>query len=731
MSKHQLVIVSNRLPVSVRREAGKLVFEPSSGGLATAMTSIGDSKNRVWVGWPGIASDDLTSEEKDQIVEELKVHGCAPVFLTKSQVEQYYDGYANDVLWPLFHYFQDTSSYKDEYWRVYQEVQLEFARVTSEHAEQESTIWVHDYHLMLLPHLLRQSYPNASIGFFLHIPFPSFEIFRSLPQRKTLLAGLLGADLIGFHIYDYARHFASSCERLLGLEPHDEMMEYQGRMIKFDTFPIGIDYKKFYEATSHPAARQAERTMRHSNKGKKILISVDRLDYSKGIPQRLEGFQRFLEDYPEYHGKVCLQMVAVPSRTEVETYQALRDDVEKTVSRINGMYGTAEWTPISYRFKNLPFDEIVGLYMAGDVALVTPVRDGMNLVAKEYVATKHDGRGVLILSEMAGAIDELSEAIAVNPNDTTSISKAILQALTMTKREQKDRLQIMHRRLSSYTVKAWTKDFMKELDAAGRYSRQYRRQMDDGEIAELLEEYDKASRRLLIFDYDGTLRDYVSSPRAFMAMPSLRLRRMIKRLVANSHNQVAVVSGRSRQALSAWFFDKRITLVAEHGAWIRKDGKWEHRANDFHKVKKELTPILKQYTARTSGSAIEEKDSSTVWHYRNVVPELAYNRAKELTRDILSILKTDSIGVFTGNKILEVRPKSIDKGKAVTELVEKHKPDFILCAGDDYTDEDMFGTLKENDNAHTIKVGSGDTKAKHQLGGVARMLHLLSEISAR
>ena len=727
MRTYKLVVVSNRLPISVSKRDGKLHFEASSGGLATAMSTL-DKKDRVWVGWPGIASDDLTPEEKQEITDELVDHGCYPVFLTKEQVELFYEGYSNDTLWPLFHYFQSLAHQKEAYWQTYIEVNKLFAASVKKVADATGSIWVHDYHLMILPQKLREILPDTSIGFFLHIPFPSFEIYRLLPQRKELLEGLLGADLIGFHIFDYARHFLSSCLRLLGVSNQQGTLEYQGRTIKTDAYPIGIDYKKFRDALNEPETKKAISSLEQNHKGIKIIVSVDRLDYSKGIPQRLDAFKTLLETHPKWRGKVKLMMIAVPSRTEVGSYQQLRDTIEQSVSRINGEYGTVDWTPISYQFQNRPFHEVVALYAAADVALVTPIRDGMNLVAKEYIASKHNRPGVLILSEMTGAIDELPEALSINPLNTHSVAQAMNDALTMGKREQQRRIRDMQRRLRTYTVQSWALYFLGDLEAAadgrGRY---HRKVMTEDDRATILDSYEAARSRLIILDYDGTLKDFVTSPRALLAQPSLRLRRLIKRLAEVEHTHVAIVSGRPKKALDRWFRGIDVTLVAEHGAWTKYDGKWSRVESDFTSTKKQLRPIFERFVSRTAGAEVEEKDYSLVWHYRNVVPELAYVRAGELKRELVNVIEDDDIGIYSGDKIIEVKPVGISKGSAVAELDAIYEPEFTLVAGDDFTDEDMFRELAHQ--AVTVKVGPGHTRARFRLNGVAEMNELLEELS--
>jgi trehalose 6-phosphate synthase/phosphatase len=541
--------------------------------------------------------------------------------------------------------------------------------------------------------------------------------------------GLLGADLIGFHIYDYARHFLSSCLRLLGIPSHQGLLEYDGRTVKADAYPIGIDYGKFTDALQHKETKKSIETIQKSNKHQKLIVSVDRLDYTKGIPERLEAFRLLLEKYPEYIGKVRLLMVEVPSRTEVETYKNLRDTIEQAVSRINGMYGTVDWAPISYQFQNLPFNEIVALFAAADVALVTPIRDGMNLVAKEYLASKQKSPGVLILSEMAGAIDELPEALGINPGDTHLVAEAMHEALEMPKKEQLRRLGVMQRRLRSYTVQAWGEDFMNDLTQAGSARQmQHKKRMSAESRAELTAAFKQASTRLILLDYDGTLRKFVSTPRASAAKPTREVLKLLKKLTNDPKNQVAIVSGRPKKTLQGWFKGIRLTLAAEHGAYTRYDEEWVPVEDDFRPIKKQLRPILEKYVSRTAGSEIEEKDFALVWHYRNVAPELAFVRANELRRELEESLTDDSIGVFSGNKIVEIKPADINKGTIAAELDAVYQPDFVLCAGDDYTDEDMFGEL--SDSTFTIKIGPGDTKARFQLASIEELLKLLEELTA-
>ncbi len=727
-NKASTVIVSNRLPVSVRREKGKLVYEASSGGLATAMSSL-EADSKVWVGWPGIDAETLTDSERDEITTELQQQGCFPVFLTAKDVELFYEGYANDTLWPLFHYFQNVAQYSQAYWQAYQAVNQKFADVTAQVSADEAKIWIQDYHFLLLPRLLREQMPGAAIGFFLHIPFPSFEIYRLLPQRKELLEGLLGADVIGFHVYDYAQHFLDSCRRLLGVSSSSGMIEHDGRVIKVSAYPIGIDYAKFRTQLATTETKEAIRQLDEAYPGQKLILSVDRLDYSKGIPERLEAFRLLLEGHPNYKGKIKLLMVAVPSRTGVEAYQQLRDEIEKTVSRINGTYGTVNWAPISYQFQNRPFSEVVALYAHANVMLVTPIRDGMNLVAKEYVASKKRRGGVLLLSEMAGAIDELPEALSINPNNTHSVAAAMHRALTMPVREQKERLTAMQKRLSTVTVQQWGQEFMNDLDGTLKQAGTSRRQLSLAQRQRIAVRYKTAKHRLIILDYDGTLRGFVKTPSPLAAAPTLRIRRIIKALTDQPNTTVAIVSGRTKRALSGWFVGLPVVLAAEHGAWKRFGKRWQQVETNFRKDKKRIRAIMQKYSDRTKGAEIEEKDHALVWHYINVEPDIAFKRASELCRELTELLDGEDIAVSEGRAIVEVKPSAITKGNVVRELCREYPADFILCAGDDYTDEDMFRELRDNPSAITIKVGQSDTTARHAVAKPAKLLDVLESLA--
>jgi trehalose 6-phosphate synthase/phosphatase len=581
---------------------------------------------------------------------------------------------------------------------------------------------------MLLPKLLREKMPEATIGFFLHIPFPSFEIFRLLPWRQEILEGLLGSDLIGFHTYDYVRHFLSSAFRITGHEHHLGNITLKNRVVRTETFPMGIDYRAYADAPNQPDVIKEIEKMRKTVGDRKIIASVDRLDYTKGILQRLEAFDWFLTKYPKYKGKVTMILVAVPSRTNVADYQKLRNDLEKLVGRVNGENSRIDYIPVWYLYRSLPFKGITALYSVADVALVTPLRDGMNLIAKEYVAAKEKHNGVLILGEMAGASAELGEALIVNSNNKQEIVSAIKKALDMPAEEQVQRLKPMQKRLSTYDIARWTKDFLETLtELKHKQKKMSMRKLTKQVAAHLCGEYKKAKKRLLLLDYDGTLVKFHDKPD--QAGPDKKILDLLKKLSQNDSTKIVVVSGRDKTTLGKWLGDLDISLIAEHGGWIRwQNGRWHHAVEILSEDwKSQIRPILQVYADRTPGATVEEKEFSLVWHCRKSEPALAEVRLHELMDTLVNLTHNMQVGVFEGSKILEVKQHNINKAHATDNTMRKFKPDFILAAGDDYTDEDMFRVLPKN--AYSVKVGSGASEARYFAESVDEIRDLLFRLT--
>ncbi|MFQ5908090.1 MAG: bifunctional alpha,alpha-trehalose-phosphate synthase (UDP-forming)/trehalose-phosphatase [Thermoplasmata archaeon] len=722
----RLALVSNRLPITVDRKEGDLDFYPSVGGLATGLTSLYEARESIWIGWPGLVTEDLRKGEKEAVTERFnEEYRSHPVFLSQKDVASYYEGFSNRTLWPLFTYFPHHASYDEELWEAYQRVNEHFRDVILNVVSQDDILWIHDYHLMLLPSLIRRELPDVRMGFFLHIPFPSFEIFRLLPWREELLRGVLGADLVGFHTYDYVRHFRSSIRQILGAEEALDSVIWESRLVRLDAFPMGIDYERFAGAVESPGVQREVSRIREELGERQAILSLDRLDYTKGILERLDAFDLFLQKNPEYKRKVTLILVTVPSRTGVEAYASLKKEIDERVGRLNGKHGSLGWVPVWYLYRDLDFSTLVALYQYADVALVTPLRDGMNLVAKEYLATKLDAEGVLILSERAGAEKELGEALVVNPNDPLGVAEALREALTMSEEEQQERNKPMQQRLRRYGVLRWAEDFLDRLaDTKERQRALQAKRLTHADRRALVDAYRGSRSRLLLLDYDGTLAPFHLKPGK--AVPDENLVALLTRLSSDPANEVIVVSGRDRPTLEAWFGEERIGLVAEHGAWSRwRSGAWEKAPPARNDWKPEIRSTLEWFVDRTPGSSVEEKDFSLVWHYRRVDPDMAPLRARELKDTLIDHVADLGLVALEGNKVVEVKNAGVDKGTAVQKWLQSREWNFILSVGDDVTDEDVFNRLP--DNAHSLKVGMGPTKAGHSVAAPEDVRSLLKE----
>jgi len=721
----RLLIVSNRLPLSVEKRRGRLRFEASIGGLATALGAFYKSHPSIWIGWPGIELEKIKGEEKD-VETRLLSESCQPVFLSEQDVEDYYHGFCNKTIWPLFHYFPEYTVYSQDFWQAYKRVNEVFASAVAEVAEDGDIIWVHDYQLMLLPELIRDRLSKATIGFFLHIPFPSFEVFRLLPWRQQILNGLLKADLIGFHTHDYVWHFLDSVHNLMGYEAAMGQITTADRIVKADIFPMGIDYKHYSRAAKDSKVQTEVSKFRARLGNCKIILSIDRLDYTKGIPKRLEGFSLFLEKHPEHREKLILVLVVVPSRTKVEHYAQLKKQVDELVGAINGKYGSIGWTPIWYLYRSLPFNSLIALYNMSDIGLVTPLRDGMNLIAKEYIATKTKGKGVLILSETAGAARELGEAIIINVNNPEEIAQALTEGLAMPKKEQIERNRIMQKRLRNYNVQRWAGEFIDRLLHTRRLQDEIEaRGLIDEARSEFVSDFQKSQRRLLLLDYDGTLVPFAGTPEK--AKPSGEVVRLLKKLAKDPKNEVVLISGRDKYTLKKWFGRLKIGLVAEHGAWTKEKGKgWEMIEALINDWKDEVRPALELCVDRTPGSFIEEKGFSLAWHYRKANPRLGALRARELTNDLLNLTANLNLQVLEGSRVVEVKSASVNKGRAALQWLSREDWDFILAIGDDLTDEDVFKVLPAT--AWSIKVRFSASAAKFNLGSPSEVSSLLKEL---
>jgi trehalose 6-phosphate synthase/phosphatase len=729
----RLLIVANRLPVTVRPTLDGVEVERSTGGLATGMSRPHEQSGGLWIGWSG-AGDDLTPAQQAELEAQLATQRLVGVPLTRDLVARYYEGYSNGVLWPLFHYLLDQVPLQVSDWDAYVQANEQFAEVVATQYRPGDLIWIHDYQLLLLPGLVRRRLPEARIGFFLHIPFPSEELFRTLPARRQLLEGLLGADLVGFHTPTYLRHCATALTDILGLTVDIDRVQLPGREVRLGVFPMGVDASLFQNLSREPAV-EAEAEALRGDGSVRILVGVDRLDYTKGIPRRLLAFERMLQTHPELRQQVRLVQVAVPSRTGVEAYQDFRSLVDGLVGRINGAFGTPRWVPVHYIFRGLSSEDLVALYRAADVMLVTPLRDGMNLVAKEFVASRTDGDGVLVLSEFAGASWELPEALPVNPYDTDATAEVIFRALTMEPEERRARLTPLRERVATFDVHRWVSSFLEQLE---RVTDPAARALSPiaGEAA-LRDELTTASEHndelLLLLDYDGTLVPFTATPE--LARPDAALIHLLRSLAGRPDTEVHIVSGRGREALEQWIGGLPIWLHAEHGFWSRPPGQAEWTpAADIHASWREpVLAILRDITARTPGSLIEVKAVAIAWHYRMADLETGARRANELRIHLNQLLSNQPVEILAGNRVLEIRPYGVHKGRILAPMSpEREARTTILAIGDDRTDEDLFTSLPPD--AISVKVGPGSTRARFRLestSSVRALLQMLAETGVR
>jgi trehalose 6-phosphate synthase/phosphatase len=728
----RLVIVANRAPVTVTEVDGGYEYKESAGGLATGLRAYAENEKSgleiVWVGWPGTVVHDEETV-RAELLKRFNIHG---VFLSTDEVDKFYGGFCNKTIWPLFHYFPSYARYDPTFWETYVKINDRFADTVANILKPDDIIWVQDYHLMLLPALLRKQAPDNSIGFFLHIPFPNYEVYRLLPTswRREILEGLLGADLIGFHTHDYRTYFLRSVMRVLGLDDRMGEVLYNKRLIKVDTFPMSIDFDKYHSATKKDDVHKEKTQIQEHLRGVKSILSIDRQDYSKGILNRLEAYEYFLEQHPEWRQRVTMIMVVVPSRDDVERYQTTKKEIDEHVGRTNGTYGTLDWTPIHYQYRSLSFPELSALYNTCDVALITPLRDGMNLIAKEYVAARTDDTGVLILSEMAGAADELDQAILINPNNIGETAEAINRALAMPPEEQARRLKVMQARIQDYTVFRWAEDFLTTLNDIRYEQGELRTKLIDTHTrTKVVSEFSKSASRLIFLDYDGTLAPFVDNPTE--AVPDVELKTTLTSIANTPNTRIILMSGRDRNTMTRWFSDVSVDMAAEHGLYLKKKHHLWRMIKPVRKSwKKKVRPIFDHYAKKLPGALVEEKEYSLVFHFRKSDPHFASVRVKELANHLASFMANMDLQLLYGNKVIEVRNAGIDKGVAAMDWLSNvmMRPVFVLAIGDDVTDEDLFRAMPKE--AYTIKVGLQPSHAKYNLATQNDVLEFLQELAA-
>lgn len=717
-SAGRLVVLSNRLPFTVRQERhGATTFERSAGGLVAALEPAMARRGGTWIGWPG-APGRIESR-----IPAPKGYEFLPIQLSAQEVRLYYQGFSNRTLWPLLHSFPTRMALDRRDWLAYEAVNERFARAAAEVAEGAALVWIHDYQLMRCAAHLRRLRPETRSAFFLHVPFPPYDLFRILPWDREILRGMLACDRIEFHSAGYSANFLDCAERLLGLrvDRRRGQVEHGDRTVSVGVSPLGIDYALYERLAREAPAPESPRPER-------LVLGVDRLDYTKGIPQRIAAFVRFLELHPEHHGKVMLLQIAEPSRGEVAEYQRLKREVDELVGGANGRFSSASWTPIRYVNRSVPPEELAGLYRDADVALVTPLRDGMNLVAKEYVASQVNEPGVLILSRLAGAAETMREALQVNPYNIDGVADSLHQALVMDLSERTARMRALQQRERRNDVFAWLDGVLRAALAEARI-----RPVETAD-AEAWLGSELADRPLALFlDYDGTIAPIVPHPGS--ARIGKGMEEALAACAARPDTEVAIVSGRALADVRARIDIPGLCFAGNHGLEIEGPGIEPFEHPDLpHFVQRSIELAKALQGILEPGAWVEEKGASLTLHYRQVDPArqaAVAERAHEVIR---------SAGYQARDAILAVEarpPIGWDKGRAVLHLLRaRHGPAWsehlsVVYIGDDDTDEDAFRVLLGL--GITFCVGRADrpTLASRRLPNVEAVETLLRWVAER
>jgi trehalose 6-phosphate synthase/phosphatase len=700
-----LVVVSNRLPFRAERDVGGLSLMRSAGGLVAALEPALEQRGGVWVGWAGATREEAEAAGGVVLPAAGRIRYRA-VSLTASEVTHYYGGFSNRTLWPLFHYFVGKTQIDGATWRVYERVNERFAEAAAAEGGDQALVWVHDYQLLRAPHHLRRLLPRSRIAFFLHIPFPSAEVFRVLPWSRSLLQGMLACDLVGFHVQSYVEHFLTCAERLLGAEVDRAagVVRFEGREVSVQAHPIGIDVALIERlAEARPPATATIHGTRVSE-----ILGADRLDYTKGIYERLLAVERLLERHPGYRRRMRFTQVLVPSRERVAEYAELKRQIDETVGRINGRFSEPGWSPLRYLVRALPLEELVPLYRGADVALVTPLRDGMNLVAKEYVVAQLESDGVLILSEMAGAADELQEALVVNPFDIEAVAEALHRALSMSEDERRARMSALRHRVSRHDVHKWVSDFLHAADAAEERAGRAVASAADVTRRRLAPWLAQRATLALFLDYDGTLVPLATRPEEARLPDATR--HTLLQAARMPNLDTVIVSGRALDDVRRMVDVSGLTYVGNHGFEIEGPGiSFRHPQADRSRASLEAAADA-LIALGVPGARVERKGATVAYHVR----EVAAAEREAAARSAEGLLRRQRLRVTLGKMVVEGRPP-VDwhKGRAVQHvLVHRHGADWpsrvrALYIGDDLTDEDAFRSLRGI--GRSIRVASAPT----------------------
>ncbi|RLN34516.1 alpha,alpha-trehalose-phosphate synthase [Panicum miliaceum] len=791
--RERVIIVANQLPVRAARRPGGAGWD-FAWDEDSLLLQVRDSlrahhgRGDVEFVYVGGLRDDVPPAEHDQVAHELlEGFRCVPTFLPADLRSRFYHGFCKQQLWPLFHYMLPLSPelggrFDRLLWQAYVSVNKIFAdKILEVISPDEDFVWVHDYHLMVLPTFLRKRFNRVKLGFFLHSPFPSSEIYKTLPVREELLRSLLNADLIGFHTFDYARHFLSCCSRMLGLKYESQRgyiaLEYYGRTVTIKILPVGVHLEQLQSVLNLPetGVKVAELLKQFNHRNRMLLLGVDDMDIFKGISLKLLAFEQLLMQHPEWRGRVVLVQIANPARGKGKDVKEVQEESDAMVKRINDAFGQPDYQPVILIDKPLQFYERMAYYAVAECCLVTAVRDGMNLIPYEYIITRQGNemidrilglgpssrkKSMLVVSEFIGCSPSLSGAIRVNPWNIDSVADAMDSALEMPEGEKVLRHEKHHRYVSTHDVGYWANSFLQDLE---RTCLDHNRRRCWGigfglkfrvvaldpnfkklAVEHLVSAYRRTTKRIILLDYDGTLMPQTS----FGKSPTSKTINMLNSLCRDKNNMVFLVSTKSRATLSEWFSPcENLGLAAEHGYFLRlrRDAEWEECVTVIDCSWKQIAePVMKTYTETTDGSTIEDKETAIVWSYEDADPDFGSCQAKELHDHLESVLSNEPVSVKAGLNHVEVKPQGVSKGLVAKRILSTMQergdlPDFILCVGDDRSDEDMFevitvaargpSSLHPEAEVFACTVGRKPSKAKYYLDDPADIVRLIQGLA--
>ncbi|WP_430612543.1 bifunctional alpha,alpha-trehalose-phosphate synthase (UDP-forming)/trehalose-phosphatase [Flavobacterium sp. JP2137] len=723
--KIDTLIVSNRLPITIVLKNNTFEIIPSTGGLVSGLANLLSRPDTFWMGWVGCEVADPALQAL--ITDELWKKKLIPVFLDKDLAVTYYNNFCNEIIWPLCHYEPTLANYQEKGWLAYKEVNNIFCNHINSLAS-AAHIWIQDYHLLLLPELLRIKNEQVNSSFFLHIPFPIKEIFMQNPWYLELLNGLLGANSIGFHTHKDRENFLNTAyfNGLLQADKNDTFI-YNSRVIDISYCPLGIDMLSFKKALDSDPYKFKFLHLKEVFKNLKVVLSVDRMDYSKGITERLEAVGLFLKHYPEHLTRVSFVMILVPSREDIPAYGNLRETVNATVARINSKYGSPSWKPIHFFSTSFCQEELVAFYRFAQVCLVTSLRDGMNLVAKEYIACQQQGDGVLILSKHAGAAVQLQDAILINPYNTTATAAAINTALGMVGIEKLARMKSLFQSIEQFDHHRWNSHFeerRRRFDIEEKKISKKPLELVGNRLQTIKLKYFRAAKRLFLLDYDGTLVPFKPHPKN--SVPSQCLLDCLTKLAQNPANIVVIISGRNKEFLEKYLSNKNVFLVSNHGlSGTYPDAQWKKYTHAVAHWKSEVVKLFHLFSL--PGTIIEDKDNSVAWHYRKVSFAGIIEWKNNLIKALEYMTKNYNCEILQGDCVLEIKPLHYSKGSISQRIISEIQPDFIMAVGDDVTDETIFNILDQEQVS--VKIGDKQTKAKYFIKCQTQVIPLIDSIS--